>query len=173
MMKTIILYQSYTEKVAFSIYEVLKDLKVEGEILKLEKKDIDINLYEYDFIFLGTPVIQFLPAEEIVSFIKNQLSKYRKKKLIIPCSPKIEGKYAICFCTYSGPHTGIREAVPAMKYMEQFFEHLRFSVLGEWYIIGEFKGNIELSTIGTWQGIFFCEFDEPRTREIYIKIMEG
>ncbi len=52
------------------------------------------------------------------------------------------------YCTYSGPHTGIREAIPAVKYMEQFFEHLRFNVLDEWYIVGEFKGNDALSANG-------------------------
>lgn len=25
--------------------------------------------------------------------------------------------------------------------------------------------------LGTWQGIFFCEFDGPRTRQAYIKII--
>jgi len=25
--------------------------------------------------------------------------------------------------------------------------------------------------LGTWQGIFFCEFDGPRTREVYLKVM--
>ena len=35
-----------------------------------------------------------------------------------------------------------------MKYMEQFFEHLRFTVLAEWYIVGELKGNEILSTQG-------------------------
>lgn len=27
--------------------------------------------------------------------------------------------------------------------------------------------------LGTWQGIYFCEFDGPRTRKVYIKIMQG
>ena len=27
--------------------------------------------------------------------------------------------------------------------------------------------------LGTWQGIFFCEFDGPRTRKLYVKVMEG
>jgi secondary thiamine-phosphate synthase enzyme len=27
--------------------------------------------------------------------------------------------------------------------------------------------------LGTWQGIFFCEFDGPRTRKVYVKIIEG
>ena len=107
-----------------------------------------IELYDYDLIFLGTPVIEFLPCKPILDFIHSQLTIHRKMGNIIPSSPKIPGKYAVCYCTYSGPHTGIREAIPAVKYMEQFFEHLRFSVLGEWYIVGEFKGNEILSTKG-------------------------
>lgn len=27
--------------------------------------------------------------------------------------------------------------------------------------------------IGGYQGIFFCEFDGPRNRQVYVKIMEG
>lgn len=27
--------------------------------------------------------------------------------------------------------------------------------------------------LGRWQGIYFCEFDGPRTRDCYIKIVEG
>lgn len=27
--------------------------------------------------------------------------------------------------------------------------------------------------LGRWQGIYFCEFDGPRTREYFIKIIEG
>jgi secondary thiamine-phosphate synthase enzyme len=26
---------------------------------------------------------------------------------------------------------------------------------------------------GTWQGIYFCEFDLPRTRGLYVKILGG
>ncbi len=26
--------------------------------------------------------------------------------------------------------------------------------------------------LGTWQGIFFCEFDGPRTRKVYITLVE-
>ena len=25
--------------------------------------------------------------------------------------------------------------------------------------------------LGTWQSIFFCEFDGPRTRKVFIKLM--
>jgi hypothetical protein len=44
-------------------------------------------------------------------------------------APKVQGKYALIFCTYSGPHTGLREATPVGKYMGQFFEHLGFTVV--------------------------------------------
>ncbi|WP_129723761.1 secondary thiamine-phosphate synthase enzyme YjbQ [Xylanivirga thermophila] len=27
--------------------------------------------------------------------------------------------------------------------------------------------------LGTWQGIYFCEFDGPRERDVYVKILEG
>lgn len=27
--------------------------------------------------------------------------------------------------------------------------------------------------LGTWQGIYFCEFDGPRNREFYVKIIEA
>ena len=46
--------------------------------------------------------------------------------------------------------------------------HLKSSMIGfsEQLIID--KGRLVL---GTWQGIYFCEFDGPRHRHIYVKIM--
>jgi secondary thiamine-phosphate synthase enzyme len=32
------------------------------------------------------------------------------------------------------------------------------------------KGQLVL---GTWQGIFFCEFDGPRNRQLYVKVLDG
>ena len=48
--------------------------------------------------------------------------------------------------------------------------HLKSSMIGfsEQVIIED--GNLLL---GTWQGIYFVEFDGPRTRKVHIKIMEG
>jgi len=54
----------------------------------------------------------------------------------------------LVFCTYSGPHTGIRQAVPAGKYIAQFFEHLGFAAVDERYILSEFRGSEENSTLG-------------------------
>ena len=46
--------------------------------------------------------------------------------------------------------------------------HLKASMIGfsEQIIID--SGSLVL---GTWQGIYFCEFDGPRTRNIYVKLM--
>ena len=47
--------------------------------------------------------------------------------------------------------------------------HLKASMIGfsEQIIID--NGRLVL---GTWQGIYFCEFDGPRSRKLHIKIME-
>jgi len=31
----------------------------------------------------------------------------------------------------------------------------------------------ERLALGTWQGIYFCEFDGPRTRKVWVKIIPG
>lgn len=48
--------------------------------------------------------------------------------------------------------------------------HLKSSLVGasEHIIIEE--GRLLL---GTWQGIYFCEYDGPRSRKVIVKIMEG
>ena len=79
---------------------------------------------------------------------KPNLNDYRKQGKIKPSAPKVAGKNALIFVTYSGPHTGLDEATPAGKYMAQFFDHVGFNVIGEWYILSEFHGNLENSTKG-------------------------
>lgn len=47
--------------------------------------------------------------------------------------------------------------------------HLKSSVLGCSVTVPVEKGNLVL---GIWQGIYFCEFDGPRTRKFYVKILK-
>jgi len=54
----------------------------------------------------------------------------------------------LIFVTYSGPHTGLEEATPVGKYVRQFFEHISFKVIDEWYILSEFHGSKENSLQG-------------------------
>ena len=48
--------------------------------------------------------------------------------------------------------------------------HLKASVIGNSATIIIRDGRLLL---GTWQGIYFCEFDGPRTRRFYIEILEA
>ena len=48
--------------------------------------------------------------------------------------------------------------------------HIKSSIFGSSLTIFIEDGNLAL---GTWQGIFFCESDGPRPREIWIKILAG
>ncbi|WP_100399934.1 secondary thiamine-phosphate synthase enzyme YjbQ [Bacillus sp. FJAT-44742] len=46
--------------------------------------------------------------------------------------------------------------------------HLKASTVGTQQTLIIEQGEIIL---GTWQGIYFCEFDGPRTRTVYVKVM--
>jgi len=48
--------------------------------------------------------------------------------------------------------------------------HIKAALLGTSATI--LVDNCDL-VLGTWQGIFFCEFDGPRTRKLYVKVTEG
>lgn len=48
--------------------------------------------------------------------------------------------------------------------------HIKASLFGASETILVEKGNLVL---GTWQSIFFCEFDGPRTRQVFVKIVPG
>ena len=57
----------------------------------------------------------------------------------MPCSPRLPDRSAVIYCTYGGVHTGINEAIPAVKFCGQLFDHLGFTILDEWYFVGDFK----------------------------------
>lgn len=48
--------------------------------------------------------------------------------------------------------------------------HIKTSLVGCSKIIVVTNGDLLL---GTWQGIFFCEFDGPRNRKVHIKVIAG
>ncbi|MFA5881602.1 MAG: secondary thiamine-phosphate synthase enzyme YjbQ [Eubacteriales bacterium] len=47
--------------------------------------------------------------------------------------------------------------------------HIKASMMGFSQIVLIESGHL---VMGTWQGIYFCEFDGPRNRKVLIKIME-
>ena len=150
MKNAIILYWSNTgntEKVALAIKRGLEAAGVNVFIEKTINAN-DVDYFDYDLVCIGTPSIQWHPPTQVTSFLLKKFDKYKEEKKIKEGSPKIAGKYALVFCTYSGPHTGINEAKPVGLYVGQFFEHIGFTVLDEWYVLGEFHGSLDRSTKG-------------------------
>ena len=47
--------------------------------------------------------------------------------------------------------------------------HIKASLLGPSQALFVESGKLVL---GTWQGIFFCEFDGPRSRKVYVKAIK-
>jgi len=148
--KALVVYWSATGNTALvsqTIHETLEQAHIDSRILKLAEAG-DEDFYNYDLVFFGAPPYQFTVPEPVIRFIKDKMTFYRDRGDIKPTAPKIPGKRAVIFCTYSGPHTGIREAIPAVKHMGQLFEHIGFTIAGEWYIVGEFHKQEILSTQG-------------------------
>ncbi|MFO7688106.1 MAG: secondary thiamine-phosphate synthase enzyme YjbQ [Desulfobacterales bacterium] len=46
--------------------------------------------------------------------------------------------------------------------------HIKSTLVGASELIAVEKGRLVL---GTWQGVFFCEFDGPRTRRVQVKVI--
>jgi secondary thiamine-phosphate synthase enzyme len=47
--------------------------------------------------------------------------------------------------------------------------HVKSTLVGASELVAIGNGAL---TLGTWQGIFFCEFDGPRTRKVHVRITE-
>ena len=147
---TLILYWSATgntRKVTEAINKGLERAGVTPVIMKINEAQ-DEDLFKYDLVFIGSPSYQWLPPEPVQKYINAKMKYHREKGHIKPCAPKIPGKSVVIFCTYSGPHTGIDEAIPAVKYLGQFFAHIGFNILAEWYVVGEFHNHEEFNING-------------------------
>ena len=60
---------------------------------------------------------------------------------------------------FKGPYRHLEGNSPA---------HIKASLMGSSVMVVLEKGRLIL---GTWQAIFFCEFDGPRRRQVYLKIL--
>jgi hypothetical protein len=148
--RALVLYWSNTgntEKVASAITEGLEAAGVNVSLKRTTEAD-DIDYFDYDLVCVGAPSIEWHPPKPVTEFLLKKFREYKKQGKIKIGAPKVPGKHALMFCTYSGPHTGLREAVPVGLYMGQFFEHIGFAVVDEWYILSQFVGNEERSTKG-------------------------
>ncbi len=69
---------------------------------------------------------------------------------------------------------GLQEALPdlvAFRHMEgNSAAHIKSSVVGASETLIVAGGRLLL---GAWQGVYFCEFDGPRQREFFAKVVAG
>ncbi len=150
MKKAAVIYWSQTgntQKVALSIQKGLEDGGIQASLYKVAETE-NLDFYDFDLICLGMPSINWHPPKQVEEYLKGMFQRYKKEDRVKVNAPILPGKNALIFCTYSGPHTGIREAIPVGKYVGQFFEHFGFTVVDEWYILSEFYGSEENNTMG-------------------------
>ena len=166
MKKALVVYLSITgntEKVANCIHQGLIDGGFESKLVRVQDADNE-DFYEYDLICFGSPSYNWHVPKPADDYLKSKFNHYRKEGRVLPGAPNLTGKNYLVFCTYSGPHTGIREAIPAGKYIGQFFEHFGFAVADEWYILSEFVGSEEYNTLGRMGNIKGLPSDSDMAR---------
>jgi flavodoxin len=140
-MKVLNLYFSATgntEKVAMRIEETIRELGYEVDTLKITSKDMELDVLQYDLVFVGSGVYAQLPGVQMMDLFRGLLQKYGSSGEIKPASPRRPSAKTVVYCTYGGVHTGVNEAIPAVKYMGQLFDHLGYTIVGEWYVVGEY-----------------------------------
>ena len=141
-MKVALVYWSKTgntERVANAIRRGLIKEEVDLSFWRIDGAE-EHSFLDYNLYCIGFPSYNWHPPEPVTKYLKEHHRKNVKAGLVKPNSPRIHGKNALVFCTYSGPHTGLDEAIPAVKYAGQFFEHIGISVVAEWCVLYEFIG---------------------------------
>ena len=133
-----------TERVARTIEEAARAQGHEVETVRIKgNMEAGPDLASYDFVFAGSGVYEWLPGKPVVELFGRLVRLYRDQGVFQAASPRRPGKKAVVYCTFGGCHTGVNEAVPALKFMGQLFDHLGFSILGEWAIPGEYHGRFK------------------------------
>ena len=93
-----------TKKVALAIKQGLELAGVKVDVMNPEEA-AEADYFDHNLLCVGSPSYYFLPAEPITNFLKRKFSSYRKQGQIKVASPKVPGRNAMVFVTFSGPHT--------------------------------------------------------------------
>ena len=136
-----------TERVALTIRQTLQALGLDVQLWRTEDAD-GIDWFSYDLVCVGFPSYRWHPPQPADEYLQDMYARYRSQGRVHIGAPRLPGRNALIFCTYSGQHTGINEALPAAKYAGQFFEHLGFTVWDDWCIVGEYHGSEAANTLG-------------------------
>jgi hypothetical protein len=127
-----------TEKVALQIQETARELGYTVQTVKVTSADMEVDVLEFNFVFVGSGVYGQLPGRPLIDLHRRLLQRYAERGEIQPASPRRPAAYVVVYCTYGGVHTGIHEAIPAVKFMGQLYDHLGYTIVGEWYVVGEY-----------------------------------
>jgi flavodoxin len=150
-MKVLNLYFSSTgntQKIAEQIEKAAIEASCEVETIKITK-NTEVDIIAHDFVFIGSGVYTWLPGKPMIEFLNQTRERYGQLGEIKPKSPRRIGKRAVVYASFGGGHTGVNEALPAVKYMGQLFDHMGYEIVSEWFFIGEFHGRLQhLSTTG-------------------------
>jgi len=65
-------------------------------------------------------------------------------------------------------HKSVPDSLPYAHTEGNSPAHVKSSLVGSSVTVPIEEGRLVL---GTWQGVFFCEFDGPRRRQVYVKIV--
>jgi hypothetical protein len=140
-MKVLNLFYSLTkntEKVAQQIHDVIEELGYPIDTIEVTSPKQDIDILQYNIVFVGSGVYGTLPGQPLIQLLRRLMQQYNKAGEVKPACPRRPSAYTVIYCTYGGVHTGINEAIPAVKLMGQLYDHLGYSIVGEWYIVGEY-----------------------------------
>ncbi len=125
-----------TKQVAETIHSTLEGSGITSTIAEINSK-LEFDFFDYNLIFVAAPVYSNLPPPVVSKFLNRSRNKSGN---VVAAAPERPGHFAVPVCTYGGGHTGIREAIPALKYMGQFLEHIGIRVVDEWAVVGIFRG---------------------------------
>lgn len=149
-MNAIVIYDSVggnTTKVAETIHDSLMAKLIPAHLIKVTNTR-RVNLFDYDLIFIGSPVIDWLPTQNIIRFVKKNMKDFSQRGLIRPSAPILPGKFGISFGTYAGPHIGKKEATPMTMWLNSFIEHLGYIGLDQWLVVGKHNHKPEINKNG-------------------------
>jgi flavodoxin len=136
--KSLTLYWSATgntQKVAETIHRTLSEKGIDSTLLKISP-DLEVDYFDYHLVFAGAPVYGNLPPKPVMRFLED---RKRESGAVIAAAPERPGHFAVVFCTFGGGHTGLAEAIPALKFIGQTFEHQGIRVVDEWPVVGVFR----------------------------------
>lgn len=144
-MKVLNVFHSQTEntrKVAEAIEQAVKDMGCEVVTLQAKPDAEPVRTLDFDLVFIGSGVYGWLPGKPMIEWLgeraKESMSEFGGSGDLKPGAPRLAAKNVGVYCTFGGSHTGVNEAVPAVKYMGQLFDHLGFTIAAEWYIPGAY-----------------------------------